>query len=49
MKTGLISFGERYAVNRKAIMCQGDVNIHSFFFRIVCLRMFVCICGFNVM
>lgn len=50
MKTGLISFGERYAVNSKAIMCQGDVNLHRFFFfMIVCLRVFVCIGGFNVM
>lgn len=48
MKTGLISFGERYAVNRKDIMCQGDVDLHCSF-RIVCLWVFACICGFNVM
>lgn len=48
MKTGLISFGECYVVNRKDMMCQGGDNLRCSF-RIVCLRMFVCICGFNVM
>lgn len=41
MKTGLISFGEHYAVDSKDIMCQGDANLHGFFqdrvFADVCL------------
>lgn len=48
MKTGWISFGECYAVNRKDIMCRGDANLRCVF-RIACLQMFVCICGFNLM